>query len=70
VPIYEYSCQDCEAQFEKFVRSMTSEVEIKCPQCGGTHVKKGWSLFGTGSANGGLASLSASAAGCGPTGGT
>ena len=70
MPIYEYSCQDCEAQFEKFVRSMTSEVEIKCPQRGGTHVKKGWSLFGTGSANGGLASLSAPAASCGPTGST
>jgi putative FmdB family regulatory protein len=70
VPIYEYSCQDCNAQFEKFVRSITSEAVVKCPECGGVHVKKGWSLFGTGSANGSLASLSASAASCGPTGST
>jgi hypothetical protein len=33
-------------QFEKFVRSMAAEVEVRCPQCSGTHVKKGWSLFG------------------------
>lgn len=70
MPIYEYSCQDCDTQFEKFVRSITSEVEVKCPQCGSRHVKKGWSLFGTGAANGSMASLSASAAGCGPTGST
>ena len=70
MPIYEYSCQDCAAQFEKFVRSMSSEVKVKCPECGGTHVKKGWSLFGTAAGNGGLASLSAPAVGCGPTGGT
>lgn len=70
MPIYEYSCQDCDAQFEEFVRSMTSEGAVKCPNCGGTHVKKGWSLFGTGSASGGLGGLSASAASCGPTGST
>jgi putative FmdB family regulatory protein len=55
MPIYEYTCTDCSAQFEKFVRSMTSTVAVKCPKCGGTHVKKGWSVFGTsGSSGGGL----------------
>lgn len=47
MPIYEYTCTDCDSQFEKFVRSMTSTVEVKCPKCGGTHIKKGWSVFGT-----------------------
>jgi putative FmdB family regulatory protein len=68
MPIYEYHCDDCDAEFEKFVRSMTSTVEVKCPNCGGSHVQKGWSVFGTGSANGGLGSLSASAAACSPGG--
>jgi putative FmdB family regulatory protein len=68
MPIYEYTCQDCENQFEKFVRSMTAQVEVKCPQCGGTHVKKGWSLFGTGG-GGGLGQLAAaSASSCSPGG--
>jgi putative FmdB family regulatory protein len=69
MPIYEYTCTDCRAQFEKFVRSMTAQVEVQCPQCGGTHVKKGWSVFGTGKSDGALSGLAASsAAGCSPGG--
>ncbi len=69
MPIYEYSCQECDAQFEKFVRSMTAEVEVKCPKCGGTHVKKDWSVFGTAGSNGGFGDLAAaSAASCSPGG--
>ncbi len=70
MPIYEYTCQDCEAHFEKFVRSMNASGEIKCPECGGTHVKKGWSVFGTSGSDGGLGSLSAAAASsaCNPGG--
>jgi putative FmdB family regulatory protein len=70
MPIYEYACKDCGAEFEKFVRSMTSTVEAKCPNCGSTHTKKGWSLFGTGKTDGGLGSLAASAASSCNTGGT
>ena len=69
MPIYEYTCQDCDAQFEKFVRSMTSNTETKCPYCSGTHVKKGWSMFGTGSAGSSLGGLASSAASnCSPGG--
>jgi len=70
MPIYEYTCKDCSNQFEKFVRSMTASVEIKCPNCGGSHVKKGWSVFGTGNVGGNLGSLSAAAASSCNTGGT
>lgn len=59
MPIYEYTCTDCSSQFEKFVRSMTSTVEVKCPQCGGTHVKKGWSVFGTSGSQGSGLEMSA-----------
>lgn len=70
MPIYEYTCKDCSSQFEKFVRSMTAASEVTCPNCGGVHVKKGWSVFGTGSAGGGPGSLPASAASACNAGGT
>jgi putative FmdB family regulatory protein len=70
MPIYEYTCGDCSAQFEKFVRSMTAEVEVRCPQCGGLHVKKGWSVFGTGKSDGSLSGLLPSAASACSPGGT
>lgn len=69
MPIYEYACQDCDTQFEKFVRSMQADVKVKCPQCGGTHIKKGWSIFGTGGTGSGFGELAgASASSCNPGG--
>jgi putative FmdB family regulatory protein len=69
MPIYEYTCEDCQTEFEKFVRSMATAAEVKCPACGGTHVKKGWSLFGTGKASSGLGVTAASSsAACSPAG--
>ena len=62
MPIYEYTCQECGSHFEKFVRSITAQAEPKCPECGGSHVKKGWSVFGTNAPSGGFVGLSASAA--------
>jgi putative FmdB family regulatory protein len=70
MPIYEYTCQDCHARFEKFVRSMSASVEVKCPQCGGTQVRKGWSVFGTSGSDGGLGGLSAAASSACNPGGT
>jgi putative FmdB family regulatory protein len=69
MPIYEYTCVDCGAQFEKFVRSIAAGGEIECPECGGIHTKKGWSIFGTKS-TGGLGSLATSSASSCNTGGT
>jgi putative FmdB family regulatory protein len=70
MPIYEYTCTDCDARFEKFVRSMTTKVEATCPECGGTHIRKGWSVFGTGQSDGGLGGLATSAASSCSPGGT
>ena len=68
MPIYEYTCRDCSAQFEMWVRSMTAANEVVCPECGGTHVKKDWSVFGT-KVDLSLGGLSSSSAGdCAPTG--
>lgn len=33
MPTYEYQCQDCGHEFEKF-QSMTASSLRKCPQCG------------------------------------
>jgi putative FmdB family regulatory protein len=68
MPIYEYTCQDCEAQFEKFVRSMAAQAEVVCPECGGSHVKKGWSVFGSSNSTSGMGLGASSAANCAPTG--
>ncbi len=46
MPIYEYRCTECGEEFEKFVRSMTAEVEVTCPACGSSQVEKKISLFG------------------------
>jgi putative FmdB family regulatory protein len=70
MPIYEYTCKDCSSEFEKFVRSMTSVAEVTCPHCGGTHVKKSWSVFGTSAAGEGVGSLASSAASACDIGGT
>ena len=65
MPIYEYRCDDCGTDFEKFLRSMFSKEAIICPDCGGEQVTKAFSLFGSTSSSSGSAS---SAAACGPVG--
>lgn len=70
MPIYEYTCTECDTQFEKFIRSMNSETAVKCPSCGGLHVKKGWSVFGTSAVGGSLGGMDAAAAAACSTGGT
>jgi putative FmdB family regulatory protein len=70
MPIYEYTCKDCGSQFDKFVRSMTTQVEAKCPSCGGTRTRKGWSVFGTANTGGDLGSRSAAASSSCSPGGT
>jgi len=66
MPIYEYRCQDCDSQLEKFLRSMFSQETITCPDCGGQHVAKALSLIGATSS--GTSGGSSSAAACGPVG--
>ena len=65
MPIYEYHCDNCEEDFEKFLRSMFSAEEITCPTCDSAHVSKKISLFGHSSSSAGM---TGSAASCGPVG--
>jgi putative FmdB family regulatory protein len=59
MPIYEYRCEECDEQFQLFVRSLSRQVEPTCPRCGSHKVKKAISLFGLGKPGAG-ATMSAS----------
>ena len=65
MPIYEYHCSDCGADFEKFLRSMFSKETIICPSCDGSDVVKALSLIGS---SGGKAGGGSAASDCGPVG--
>ncbi|MER2598884.1 MAG: zinc ribbon domain-containing protein [Caldilineales bacterium] len=65
MPIYEYHCNDCGADFEKFLRSMFSQEAIICPECDGAQVAKSLSLIGAGRISSGGGSAPAA---CGPVG--
>lgn len=67
MPIYEYHCDNCNSDFEQFIRSMFSQETVVCPECGSQHVKKAISLFG-GVGGGNARSGGASAQACAPTG--
>lgn len=42
MPIYEYVCEDCEAEFEALV---TGERKAACPQCQSERLTKKFSAF-------------------------
>ena len=67
MPIYEYQCQACGEHFDKFVRSISAEVEVVCPACGSGEIRKGFSTFASLGSGGGTAAFSAAPA-CAPTG--
>lgn len=43
MPIYEYVCQECGRDFEKYVRAWAEPVS--CPACDGARVEKQLSTF-------------------------
>ena len=45
MPIYEYSCADCQQTFEKMRPMSRADDAISCPDCGGVQTKRGLSLF-------------------------
>ena len=62
MPIYEYRCEECDEDFELFVRSLSQQANLTCPKCGSHRVKKVISLFGVG----GATSSNTSGASCSP----
>lgn len=45
MPIFEYKCTKCEAEFEKLVFGAASENGIECPDCQSNEVEKLFSCF-------------------------
>ncbi|NIO06536.1 MAG: zinc ribbon domain-containing protein [Deltaproteobacteria bacterium] len=62
MPIYEYSCPECDSNFEHLQRS--SNETATCPKCDNSKVDRKVSRF---SSPGSLSSEEASGAGCGCT---
>ena len=68
MPIYEFSCGDCERSFEELVRSADAVNEVACPTCGSHQVRRKISLFAA-SVNPGRGAMGGStAASCAPSG--
>jgi putative FmdB family regulatory protein len=68
MPIYEYHCEDCGAEYEKIVLSKAQE--IACPKCKSTKNKLQLSVFATSSGSGnGSSSKSAAESSTGFSGG-
>jgi putative FmdB family regulatory protein len=59
MPIYEYVCRECQAPFERYVRSWSETV--RCEKCQSADVEKRLSTF----AMAGLSSGSGGGGGCG-----
>ncbi len=64
MPIYEYHCNACGADFEKLVFGSTTEVS--CEKCGSKNTGKLLSRFGMGRSSGGSsAGATSGGSGCG-----
>jgi putative FmdB family regulatory protein len=64
MPIYEYHCNACNADFEKLV--FGANPEVACSQCGSKKTEKLLSRFGMGrSSSGSPADTSSAGSGCG-----
>lgn len=48
MPIYEYSCQECGAEFEKLLIRTSAEKDLVCPECGARELNRKFSLFAAG----------------------
>ncbi len=46
MPIYEFHCEKCQADFEQLFRSMDAEAKARCPRCGGAKTRRKLSVFG------------------------
>lgn len=40
MPVYDYKCRKCGAEFEKFLRSLAAASTVKCEKCGSSQVTK------------------------------
>lgn len=48
MPIYEYTCRQCNTKFEQLVRTMNGADKFKCPECGSSKTARALSVFAVG----------------------
>ena len=48
MPIYEYKCRDCKAEFEK-ITTMAKANDVECKKCGSKNTERLLSVFGVSS---------------------
>lgn len=46
MPIFDYVCKDCNAEFDLLVGKNAQEEEKKCIKCGSTNISRKFSSFG------------------------
>jgi len=63
MPIYEYTCKDCQHEFELLRPMSQADVPMACARCGGENLKRKLSVFFAES--GGRAVSGASESSCG-----
>ena len=68
MPLYEYHCDHCEADFDDLVRMGTPDKDVECPECGKHEARRLLSVFSgrTGGAAG--TSSGGNSSSCGPSG--
>lgn len=64
IPIREYSCKECEEEFEELVFS--DDEEIECPKCKGKNVARKMSAFAIKSGGKFVPASGTSCSGCSP----
>ncbi len=65
MPIYEYICQDCGAQFEALRSIKEADRPIPCQECQGEHTTRMVSVFYAQSGGRVIAGSSSESGGCG-----
>jgi putative FmdB family regulatory protein len=44
MPLYEYTCRNCDYEFETLVPTAAAEKNVTCPKCEGVKVQRRWGL--------------------------
>ena len=69
MPLYEYTCQQCQTKFEQLVRTMSGGEKINCPKCGSKKTARALSVFAVGAQGAAKSTDSSDAPMCGRCGG-
>jgi putative FmdB family regulatory protein len=68
MPIYEYRCDDCSAEFEELTRRGTPDEEVECPECAEHSSHRVMSAFAVSGGSSGGGGYVSSGGGCGSSG--